>query len=363
MSKQKIMIVEDEAIVAEDIRLHIEDAGYEVVAVVDSGEKALEFLQDRRVDLVLMDIMLAGELDGIDTADQIKQHYRIPVIFLTAYSDQERLDRASMVESYGYLIKPFDERELKSTLAMALYKAKADKKIRQGKRWTDTVLRSVECGVITVDMDGHVITMNPYAENIIGQKLEACVNKSINTVFQTEKSEDSASINQAIHQLVSASEEITLDDEYQLVPEGADAKTLRITFSQLRVRGDEVDGAVIAFVDITHLKEVEAELRYMNAELAAVMSTRTKVLSGLNRELEMGREAAESASLLKGDYMLSVCANATPVCDSVIRTAEAMIKSGGLTDLQSKQIEKMVFSIKDCLEQVKDLQDIANIDR
>lgn len=362
MSRQKIMIVEDEAIVAEDIRLHIEDAGYEVVAVVGSGEKALELLQRRLVDLVFMDIMLAGELDGIDVAEKIKQRYRIPVIFLTAYSDQAKLDRARLTEPYGYLIKPFDDRELRSTLAMALYKAEVDAKIREGKRWTDTVLRSVECGVITVDTDGHIITMNPYAENIIGRKLEACVNESIDSVFQIEKSEEHVSVDQVINQLVSASEEITLDKEYQLVPQGADTKTLNITFAQLRVHGDEVDGVVVAFTDVTHLKEIEVELRYMNAELADVLSVRTEVLSSLNRELELEKGAAESASLLKGDYLLRVCANAKPVCESVIHTAEVMIESGKLSKKQCEQVEKTAVAMQGYLEQLEDVQDIANID-
>ncbi|MCW8963325.1 MAG: response regulator [Gammaproteobacteria bacterium] len=398
MPKHKILIVEDEAIVAEDIRQHIEEEGYQVVNTVDSGEKALAFLQNERVDLILMDIMLAGEIDGIDTASQVKKLYLIPIIFLTAYSDQKKLERARMAEPYGYLIKPFDERELKSTLTMALYKAEADAKVREGKLWTDTVLRSIESGVITVDTEGHVVYMNQYAENLVGHTLEQCADRHIDSVLQLKDYEMGASIGQAISQLVEAPDEITLDDEiplikpvgdtitdddyqlvsmdddinvgvgldlndeYQLVTDDGESRVLRTSFSQLRVNGETVDGIVIAFTDITYLKDIEAELRYMNAELVDVVSKRTEVLSGLNRELEIEKDEAMTISLLKGEYLSRVCSNAKPVCDSIIRTADAMMESGNLSDEQHKQVEKIASSMNTYLELANDIQDMAALD-
>jgi|GEM_PF-4389424 len=398
MSKQKIMVVEDEAIVAEDIRMHIEDEGYEVVQVVDSGEKALEYLKSNRVDLILMDIMLAGELDGIDTASKVKELYLTPIIFLTAYSDQKKLERARMAEPYGYLIKPFDERELRSTLTMALYKADADAKVRAGKLWTDTVLRSIESGVITVDTEGRIVYMNPYAESLLGRTLKESIGKGIDSVFQITDYDMGASIGQAISQLVEAVEEITLEDEIQLIKltgesdsgddyelismdddinvgvnsdlndeykltmDNGESRVLRTTFSQLRVDGESVDGIVIAFTDITYLKDIEAELRYMNAELVDVVSKRTEVLSSLNRELEIEKDEAETISLLKGEYLARVCSNAKPVCDSIIRTADAMMESGNLSDEQLEQVSKIASSMNSYLELANDIEDMAELD-
>jgi DNA-binding LytR/AlgR family response regulator len=125
--KTKILIVEDEAIVAKDISVCLERIGYEVVNSFSKGEKALEFLEENKPDLVLMDIMLAGNISGIDTSAKIKKDYDIPVVFLTAYADEKTIERAKITEPYGYVIKPFKEIDLRTSIEMALYKFKKEK--------------------------------------------------------------------------------------------------------------------------------------------------------------------------------------------------------------------------------------------
>ena len=125
--KTKILIVEDEAIVAKDISVCLEKIGYEVVASFSKGEKALSFLEENKPDLVLMDIMLAGNISGIDASARIKKDYDIPVVFLTAYADEKTIERAKITEPYGYVIKPFKEIDLRTSIEMALYKFKKEK--------------------------------------------------------------------------------------------------------------------------------------------------------------------------------------------------------------------------------------------
>lgn len=127
MHQKKIMIVEDEVLIAAEIKQQLQSFGYEVVACTTSGEGALEKLLLVQPDLILMDIRLKGELDGIETAREIHGRYRIPVIFLTAFADDAFLQQAKASEPFGYLIKPVDIRELHSTIEMALYKAQMDK--------------------------------------------------------------------------------------------------------------------------------------------------------------------------------------------------------------------------------------------
>ncbi|PKL58382.1 MAG: two-component system response regulator, partial [Methanomicrobiales archaeon HGW-Methanomicrobiales-5] len=122
MPQATIFIAEDELIEAEDIRTTLEKQGYPVAGIARSGESVLELLKVIKPDLVLMDIHLAGALDGIDTAEKIRNLYNIPVIFLTAHADDTTLARAKITEPYGYVLKPFDERELHSAIEMALYK-------------------------------------------------------------------------------------------------------------------------------------------------------------------------------------------------------------------------------------------------
>ena len=131
MGSTKIMIVEDNTTVAEDCYDCLEDLGYSVTSIVASGEESIERAEAERPDAVIMDIHLRDEMDGIEAAEQIHSRFEIPVVYLSAYSDRELLKRAKRVGSFGYLVKPFEERELYATIEMALYKAKAEEKRRQ----------------------------------------------------------------------------------------------------------------------------------------------------------------------------------------------------------------------------------------
>lgn len=143
MTGPAIFIVEDEAIVASDIRETLISLGYSAAGTAKTGELALEKIRDSKPDLVLMDIHLAGEMDGVDTAAQIHVLYDIPVIYLTAYADKVLLERAKVTEPYGYIVKPYDERELHSIIEMALYKHRIEREIKK----RDAILFAVSSAV------------------------------------------------------------------------------------------------------------------------------------------------------------------------------------------------------------------------
>ncbi len=132
-AKPKILIVEDEAIVAFDLKSGLEKLGYTVLAQVNSAEKALEMIEQDPPDLVLMDIVLKGKIDGIEAADIIHSRWGIPVVFCTSYADQKRLDRAKLVNPFGYILKPFQDNDLKVTVEMALYVSKVDRERRKAE--------------------------------------------------------------------------------------------------------------------------------------------------------------------------------------------------------------------------------------
>ena len=133
MQKSRILIVEDEAIITMEIESQLQSLGYEVTSIVDTGEKAIKKAEDDKPDLILMDIRIKGEMDGIEAAEEIRDRFGIPVIFSTAYLDQERIDRAKITMPFGYVLKPIQERDLKVTLEMALYVAKADEERRKAE--------------------------------------------------------------------------------------------------------------------------------------------------------------------------------------------------------------------------------------
>jgi CheY-like chemotaxis protein len=143
-TNSKILIVEDEGIVAQDIRKTLKSLGYSVTGIARSGEAALEKIKETMPDLVLMDIHLAGQMDGVQTAGRIHVLHNIPVIYLTAYADKELHYRAKVTEPYGYIIKPFDERELHTLIEMALYKHRMDREMRKREAVLFTVISAAE---------------------------------------------------------------------------------------------------------------------------------------------------------------------------------------------------------------------------
>lgn len=137
MTKPKILISEDEVIIAEDIAACLEDLGYETCAI-DTGEATIEMIRETRPDLVLLDINLKGDSDGVEIGSRIRQEFNIPFIYLTAYADKSTIDRAKKTEPDGFLVKPFDEKSLRSTIEIALYKHAHDQKVNgNGKNSTE----------------------------------------------------------------------------------------------------------------------------------------------------------------------------------------------------------------------------------
>ncbi len=168
MTKTRILVVEDESIVAKDIQKSLEKLGYEVPATASSAASAYEKLEHIQPDLVFLDIKLKGEEDGIHIAEHIKEKYNIPVIFLTSYVDQETLDRAKVTEPYGYIVKPFNESDLKTTVEMALFKFSRDREVRESQQRLANALAKVEESIIVVDTEGRVTYLNEKAENMLG---------------------------------------------------------------------------------------------------------------------------------------------------------------------------------------------------
>lgn len=131
MSKTNVLVVEDESIVSKDIQQSLKKLGYNVVGAASTGEKAVELALETKPDIVLMDIMLKGEMNGIQAADEIRSKINIPVIYLTAYADEGTLSRAKVTEPYGYIIKPFKEIDIHTSIEMAIYKHKKESDIRK----------------------------------------------------------------------------------------------------------------------------------------------------------------------------------------------------------------------------------------
>ncbi|GAB6036289.1 response regulator [Fundidesulfovibrio butyratiphilus] len=172
ISKKRILVVEDEAIVALDICNRLGHLGYELAGRCASGEEAVDLARSLHPDLVLMDIMLEGEMDGVEAAGRIRDLCSTPVVYLTAYADGDTLKRAKVTSPFGYIIKPFENRELQTTIEMALYKFETDARLVRSQKLLATTLQSLGEAVVTTDADNKVRFLNPAAERMLEYNLE-----------------------------------------------------------------------------------------------------------------------------------------------------------------------------------------------
>ncbi len=202
MAQAKILIVDDEVVVAEDIRRQLRGLGYVVVGVVASGAEAVRLAGEHRPDLVLMDIKLKGPMDGIDAARTIQSQYGTPVIYLTAFSDEETLERARETLPLAYLIKPFVSSDLRAALELALFRQRVSRIAEQRGRWLDAVVQSMEDAVVTVDQQGRVTMLNPAAEGLTGWLQPDALGKAVQEVMVVLDPESRRPVlNPAVHML------------------------------------------------------------------------------------------------------------------------------------------------------------------
>lgn len=155
----RILVVEDEVIVSADLQDQLVNLGYQIAGAAVSGEEAIEKARSLSPDLVLMDIMLKGQMDGIEAAAHIRDELRLPVIFLTANSNDSVLERAKISEPFGYLLKPFDQRSLKSNIEMALYKARSD-------REREELIRQLQEALMQVKMLSGLLPICAWCKNV-----------------------------------------------------------------------------------------------------------------------------------------------------------------------------------------------------
>jgi len=165
MSRRTVLVVEDDRITALDLQKGLERLGYRVLGAVSTGKDAVDLAA--QADMVLMDIRLEGAMDGIEAAAAIRRKYDVPIIFLTVLTDLDILRQALSIEPSGYLVKPFESAELRSSLEIALCKHAAERALRNGRDGLQTILDSLPCGVFVLQ-DGVCCFANPFCAELLG---------------------------------------------------------------------------------------------------------------------------------------------------------------------------------------------------
>lgn len=197
-SETSILVVEDEGIVATDLGQRLERMGYNVAGIVGTGQDAVDKAQEKDPDLILMDIMLRGDMRGTQAAHIIRSEMEVPIVFLTAYSDDSTIRQARLTQPYGYLLKPFDEDVLKTTISVALYKHRTDVRMKEQRDWLDSVLNSIAEALITTDRLGRVTYMNSAAEGLTGWHHHQAKNRPLTEVFTLVNADTGSPIDSAV---------------------------------------------------------------------------------------------------------------------------------------------------------------------
>ncbi len=183
MARVKILIVEDEAIVARHIENSLKSLGYAVLGIARSGEQALQKTSQASPDLVLMDIHLKGDLDGVEAAERIRSRFDVPVVYLTAYADERTVERAKLSEPFGYIFKPFKSRDLRVNIEIALYRHRMEQKVRESEALARALLDARTDAVVLLDVDRNVLDVNRTVAERLGQPREALIGQPLSELF------------------------------------------------------------------------------------------------------------------------------------------------------------------------------------
>jgi PAS domain S-box-containing protein len=262
MSKTHILIVEDEGIIAKDLQAMLRNLGYHVPVTVGTGALAITTALQNQPDLILMDIQLRGDMDGVQAAAAISAQQDVPIVYLTANSDEATLQRAKVTDPFGFLIKPFEERAIQAGIEMAVYKHRTEKRIREREQWLSTTLGSIADAVITTDRAGCVTFLNAAAETLSGWTTGEALGLPYGEVFRI---------------IDEATRAVPADRVAKSLAEGAsgsfsnhtlllrrDNSEVHIEHSVAPIRHglhEEVGGSVIVFSDVSERKRLEEQLR------------------------------------------------------------------------------------------------------
>lgn len=287
----KILVVEDEHIVAMDLQNRLRSLGYEVPETASSGEQAIEKAGRIRPDLVLMDIFLSGDMDGIEAASKIRALYSIPIIYITAYADSNTLQRAKVTEPFGYILKPFEEREMLTNIEMAIYKHRMDSRIKESERWLSTMLRSMGDGVIATNETGGIRFINPVAQSLTGWSEEAAAGRGLREVFTIVAGGERKPL-----ELPGTGAQDSMAAEIDL-PAGSllvsrDGRETPVDGKATPIKDDtgKTAGIVLIFSDVTEDQRAEQMLRSKNRELEIF----SRITSRINRQAAMEEKLAET---------------------------------------------------------------------
>lgn len=273
----QILVVEDEKIIALNLKENLESLGYSVVGITASGEQAIAKATELRPDLVLMDIRLKGNMDGIEAAQQIWERLQIPVIYLTGHSDESTLARAKITAPFGYILKPVKERELSVAISIALQRYEREQLL-------NAVLKGMGDGVIVVDKEHHIQYLNRVAESLTGWQFSEAKERELTEIFKLVDEQTQLPVDDPVTAALQQDTIVYLEDEMLLISK--DGATIPIADSAAPIKDKEgaMTGAVLVFRDISERKRVEIAMRQQLEKERKLNQVQTEFIHTVSHE-------------------------------------------------------------------------------
>lgn len=258
---QRVMIVEDEALVATDLEERLQKLGFDVCGIVDNEREAVLQAGVWRPDLILMDVHLRHGSDGIAAAAQIRKTHAIPVVFVTAHADTATLRRAGLTEPFGYVVKPFEEHSLLATIHMAFYRHRAEARTRMMERWLGTTLHSIGDGVIATDRAGRITFMNSVAATLTGHTAAEAEGRLLHEILVIEQEGTPNLTALLAGAALDGETAIHMEDEHLLRAKAGHTLPVADSISPIRDEQGVITGVVAVFRDRTSRVLADEERR------------------------------------------------------------------------------------------------------
>ena len=276
---QRILVVEDEALVAEDTSQTLQRMGYDVTGIAASADECLELAHKQRPDLVLMDIVIQGEVDGIETAASLRQTLDLPVVFVTSHSDEATFLRAKVDNAFGYVLKPIAERELQMAIEIGLFRKKLESEMAASRRLLEITLQSLGEGVIVTNSAGIILRVNRTAEEMTGWRADEIVRRTFAEVFTLSDPDDHLPRTSRLQHAVTTAG-ISRSDGYSVLETHGRRLIIEETGAPIKDELGRVVGGVLVFREVSERRRLEQEREKLVGDLRLALS-QVKTLHGL----------------------------------------------------------------------------------
>jgi two-component system, cell cycle sensor histidine kinase and response regulator CckA len=301
-AKHRIIIVEDEGLIAADLESRLKAAGYLVPGTADSAQPALQLIRETSPDLVLMDIRLKGDEDGVQVADLVRQEHDIPVIYLTAYEDRATLERAGRTQAFGYIRKPIASASLKGAIEIGIAKHRYERELREERDWAVASFGSVPCAIVVTDASGRVSYLNSQAEELVGFRAQTALRRPATEILRLCDRDSDKPIHGFLTAAMLHGDTLPLPANSCL--HGSAGRTFVIEGHVApRWRNGRIDGAVITLTDVTLCRFEEQQSRQESKE-EALMRMADGIIRHMPQLETLAQESTRMLSALPSDSPL-----------------------------------------------------------